>query len=74
MLSDAATDALFANNPEVRKLATRSALCVPLQRQKHFVGLLLMENHAIVNAFTEQRVEVVHALATKRSFRWRTAH
>ena len=65
VLADAAADGLFANNPEVRELGTRSVLCVPLQRQDRFIGLLFLENNAIANAFTQQRVEVVQALASQ---------
>jgi predicted ATPase/signal transduction histidine kinase/CheY-like chemotaxis protein len=65
VLADAAADGLFVNNPEVGKLGTRSVLCVPLQRQDRFIGLLFLENGAIANAFTQQRVEVVQALASQ---------
>lgn len=65
VLADAAADGLFANHPEVRQLGTRSVLCVPLQRQERFIGLLFLENHAFANAFTQERVEVVQALATQ---------
>lgn len=65
VLADAGNAGLFINDPDVRTLGTRSVLCVPLKRQAHFAGLIYLENNAIADAFTAQRVEIVQALASQ---------
>jgi signal transduction histidine kinase len=65
ILADAVGSGLFAHHPEVRSLGTRSVLCLPLQRQDRFTGLLFLENNAIADVFTPGRVEVVQALASQ---------
>ena len=65
VLSDAAASGAFAADPAVRQRKLRSVLCVPLTKQARVVGLLYLENDAMVGAFADDLVEVVHVLASQ---------
>lgn len=65
VLDDAAAEGPFADDAVVRDLGLRSVLCVPLTKHEQVVGLLYLENQAMAQAFTAQRVDVVQALAAQ---------
>ncbi|MFY1826629.1 AAA family ATPase [Myxococcus fulvus] len=65
VLADAAAEGPFATDEEVRALGIRSVACVPLKKQARVVGVLYLENNVMAGAFTQERVEVVQALAAQ---------
>ncbi|MFT3839004.1 MAG: AAA family ATPase [Myxococcaceae bacterium] len=65
VLGDAAVSGPFAGDPQVRALGLRSVLCVPLKKQAEVMGLLYLENNALADAFTPERVEVIQVLAAQ---------
>ncbi|MGE3457613.1 MAG: AAA family ATPase [Kofleriaceae bacterium] len=65
VLADAASDERFASYSVVRDQQIRSVLCLPLQKQAQLVGILYLENDAIVGAFTPERVDVIQVLAAQ---------
>jgi predicted ATPase/signal transduction histidine kinase/CheY-like chemotaxis protein len=65
LLSDAGAAGLFARDPVVRQRQVRSVLCVPLLKQSSLVGLIYLENNAMVGAFATELVEVGKVLAAQ---------
>jgi predicted ATPase/signal transduction histidine kinase/ActR/RegA family two-component response regulator len=65
VLSDAASQDPYANDPYVRSHALRSLLCAPVTRHGELVGLIYLENNRATDAFTPGRLEVVQTLATQ---------
>lgn len=65
LLTDAAAEGVFADDPVVRQRELRSVLCVPLFKQANVIGLLYLENNALAGAFTGELVEVVQVLAAQ---------
>ncbi|HEX8788493.1 MAG TPA: AAA family ATPase [Telluria sp.] len=65
LLSDAGAAGMFARDPVVRQRKIRSVLCVPLLKQASLVGLIYLENNAMVGAFAAELVEVGKVLAAQ---------
>ncbi len=65
VLSDAKAEGPFAADSVVQARRIRSVLCVPLYKQAEALGLLYLENNAMRDAFTMERVEVVRVLAAQ---------
>jgi len=63
VLSDAARDSVFGDDPYVVRNQSKSVLCVPILRQARLVGVLYLENDLVSDAFTQQRVEVLSLLS-----------
>jgi predicted ATPase/signal transduction histidine kinase/DNA-binding response OmpR family regulator len=65
LLSDAASEGVFATDPAVQSRAVRSVLCVPLTKQATVIGMLYLENNELAGAFNADLVEVVQVLASQ---------
>ena len=55
----------FAGDPYVLEGQPKSVLCTPMSRQGKLVGILYLENHIAVGAFTRDRVEILQLLASQ---------
>ena len=64
VLSDAPSDARFADDPHLRGATVRSLLAVPLIHQGRLGGLLYLE-HATARAFSPARVSLLSVLASQ---------
>jgi signal transduction histidine kinase len=65
LLADANADDLFARDPVVRQRQIRSVLCIPLLKQSSLIGLIYLENNAMVGTFAAELVEVGKVLAAQ---------
>ncbi len=65
LLADAAAAGLFARDPVVLRRQVHSVLCIPLMKQARMVGLIYLENNAMVDAFAFELVEVGRVLAAQ---------
>jgi GAF domain-containing protein/tRNA A-37 threonylcarbamoyl transferase component Bud32/HPt (histidine-containing phosphotransfer) domain-containing protein/two-component sensor histidine kinase len=65
VLADAGTDERLGRDPWFAKRATRAVLGAPIVRQGATVGVLYLENEALSNAFTPDRIELLQVLATQ---------
>lgn len=57
----------FARDAYLLSNRPQSLLCIPLQRQGKFEGVLFMENRLAAGAFTDERIEVIRLLAAQVS-------
>jgi PAS domain S-box-containing protein len=65
ILNDAAHDGTYAADPYIQRHQTKSLLCLPIMHQSRLAGLLYLENNLSTNVFTEDRVELLKALASQ---------
>jgi predicted ATPase/serine phosphatase RsbU (regulator of sigma subunit) len=65
VLPDAAADPRFARDPYVATHRPRSLLCLAMQHQGRLVGVLYLENNAATNAFSVERVDLLHFIAAQ---------
>jgi len=65
VLPDAAADPRFARDPYVARHQPRSLLCLAMQHQGRLVGVLYLENNAATDAFSVDRVDLLHFIAAQ---------
>lgn len=65
VLSDAARDPRFSEDPYIKARGPKSLLCLPLSRQGALVGVLYLENNLATNAFVDQRLEAPRLLTAQ---------
>ncbi len=65
VLSDAARDPRFSEDPYIKARVPKSLLCLPLLRQGALVGVLYLENNLATNAFVDQRLEAPRLLTAQ---------
>ncbi|HEY0801404.1 MAG TPA: GAF domain-containing protein, partial [Steroidobacteraceae bacterium] len=65
ILDDAAIEAVFAEDPYIRRTHARSILCLPLMNQAKLIGVLYLENNLTSRAFTPTRITVLKVLASQ---------
>jgi LytS/YehU family sensor histidine kinase len=63
VLTDAAREGLFVQDPYVLLQQSKSILCAPILYQGRLVGLVYLENSLVSHVFTEGRLEIVNLLA-----------
>ena len=60
-----AVESPFARDDYIARNQPRSVLCLPIVRQAEVVGLLYLENNAVVGAFTPERLSALELLAAQ---------
>ncbi|WP_445173125.1 AAA family ATPase [Microcoleus sp.] len=65
VLSHAAREGLFTDDPYIKKQQVKSALCTPILNQSKLVGLLYLENNLATEAFSPSRLEVLKILSSQ---------
>ncbi|WP_136416935.1 AAA family ATPase [Herbaspirillum sp. ST 5-3] len=65
VIQDALEEKLLANDAYVQTFRPRSLLVVPILHHGEMTGLLYLENSAVSGAFTENRLQVLHLLASQ---------
>ena len=65
VLSQAAREGLFTDDPYIKKHQVKSALCTPILNQSKLVGLLYLENNLATEAFSPSRLEVLKILSSQ---------
>ncbi|MDM8541373.1 AAA family ATPase [Desulfococcaceae bacterium HSG9] len=67
VLNNASQEGAFTSTRYVVQNQPKSVLCTPLMNQGELLGLIYLENNLIADAFTPERVELVHLLGTQAS-------
>jgi PAS domain S-box-containing protein len=65
VLSEAAREGLFTDDPYIKRQQVKSALCTPILNQSKLVGLLYLENNLATEAFSPSRLEVLKILSSQ---------
>jgi PAS domain S-box-containing protein len=65
ILDDAASTNLFSSDDYLQERRSKSVLCLPLVKQRHLIGVLLLENALTSHAFTPARIAVLELLAAQ---------
>jgi formate hydrogenlyase transcriptional activator len=65
VLGDALSDDRFSADPYIASTRPKSVLCVPVVHQGKPGGILYLENNLAANAFTPDRIEVMHVLCSQ---------
>ena len=65
VLGNASADPTHGQDDYVRQAGVRSVLVAPIVRQGTVVGVVYLENNAVAEAFTPERVEILQLLATQ---------
>jgi len=66
VLTNAAQDQLFQNDPYVKKFQPVSVICVPINRER-FDGVIYLENNLLSGVFTKERIEIIKLLTAQAS-------
>jgi signal transduction histidine kinase/CheY-like chemotaxis protein len=62
-IDDAARDAQFARDPQVRQRGCHSVICLPLRLKDRVIGALYLDNELSASAFTPSRQTMLELLA-----------
>jgi PAS domain S-box-containing protein len=65
IIDDTAAPNLFPDDDYLRDRGSKSILCLPLVKQRHLIGVLLLENALASHAFTPARIAVLELLAAQ---------
>jgi predicted ATPase/GAF domain-containing protein/tRNA A-37 threonylcarbamoyl transferase component Bud32 len=65
VLSDASTAGLFTNDDYIKNHQIKSVLCLPILSQGKTIGILYLENNLVINAFTEERLEILKLISSQ---------
>ncbi|MEG4304665.1 AAA family ATPase [Microcoleus sp. D3_18a_C4] len=65
VLSQAAREGLFTDDPYIKKQQVKSALCTPILNQSKLLGILYLENNLTNEAFSPTRLEVLKILSSQ---------
>lgn len=63
VLDDARKDALYGQDPHVKKDGVKSILSMPIVNQGKLVAILYVENSVVTHAFTPKRLGLLHVIA-----------
>ncbi|MEG5036482.1 AAA family ATPase [Microcoleus sp. AT3-D2] len=65
VLSQAAREGLFTDDPYIKRQQVKSALCTPILNQSKLVAILYLENNLTFEAFSPTRLEVLKMLSSQ---------
>jgi diguanylate cyclase (GGDEF)-like protein len=65
VIHDARENRQFSQDPYILREKPLSVLCMPIVQQGKLMGMLYLENHLTVGAFTEQRLELLRLLSSQ---------
>ena len=65
VLTEAASDDRYGNDPYIARCQPRSVMCAPVLRQGRLIGALYLENNIAGGAFTEARIQIIQLLAAQ---------
>lgn len=64
VLAHAVTDERFKDDPYIQAARPKSILCVPIINRGNVGGVIYLENNLGIDAFSPDRIEMTHMLAT----------
>ncbi|ETR72076.1 MAG: ATP-binding region ATPase domain-containing protein [Candidatus Magnetoglobus multicellularis str. Araruama] len=62
VLTDAAGEGVFTQDPYVLKARPRSVVCMPIRRSETIIGQIYMEHGQVAGLFTPERMEILNLL------------
>jgi predicted ATPase/signal transduction histidine kinase/tRNA A-37 threonylcarbamoyl transferase component Bud32 len=62
VLSQAAIEGLFTNDPYILNRQAQSVICMPIAQKGKLIGILYLENNVAIGAFTPDRLELLQIL------------
>ncbi|MHC1728673.1 MAG: AAA family ATPase [Syntrophobacteraceae bacterium] len=65
ILSDAAQEGPFKDNPEAQQMRLRSVLCLPVVKQLKLIGILYLENRLSDSVFTSEKIQMTELLTSQ---------
>lgn len=65
VIHDAREEPQFYQDPYILREKPLSVLCMPIIQQGKLMGMLYLENHLTVGAFTEERLELLRLLSSQ---------
>jgi predicted ATPase/signal transduction histidine kinase/tRNA A-37 threonylcarbamoyl transferase component Bud32 len=65
VLNDACSDKRFKDDKYIQKQQPKSLLCIPIHSQGNLTAALYLENNETTHAFTPNRIELLHLLASQ---------
>lgn len=65
ILSSAAQEGMFKDNPEVQHTQLRSVLCLPVTKQSKMIGVLYLENRLSDAVFTPEKTQMTELLTSQ---------
>ena len=65
VLGNAPVDERFSGDPYICSARPKSILCVPVVHQGKFGGILYLENNLTTDAFTADRIRIMHILSSQ---------
>lgn len=65
ILSDASADNIFSDDEYLRRKRPRSALCLPLIKQRQLMGILYLENNLAPDVFAPHRQAALELIASQ---------
>jgi PAS domain S-box-containing protein len=74
VIADARQTHAFSYDESLRSHQPRSILCLPIVRNRSFVGLIYLENNLMVGAFTADKLTALEILASQAAISIENAH
>lgn len=65
LLNNIERDTTFSADPYLIQQRPKSLVCIPILNQGKFIGILYLENHLTVGAFTPERIEVLNLITSQ---------
>ena len=65
VINNAPQSEMFKNDPYIIRNKPASLLCMPVMKQKKLIGILYLENDLTLDAFTEDRLEILNLLSSQ---------
>ena len=65
LINDISQDTTFLGDNYFTQQQPKSLLCTPILNQGKLIGLLYLENHLTVGAFTPERIEIINLLTSQ---------
>jgi predicted ATPase/signal transduction histidine kinase len=65
VLRDASAEGIFVSDPYISRRRPKSVLCAPLLNQQRVIAVVYLENNLTSDAFTAERLSVVHLLLSQ---------
>ncbi|MCT7984274.1 trifunctional serine/threonine-protein kinase/ATP-binding protein/sensor histidine kinase [Laspinema sp. A4] len=65
LLNSVEGDMTFAGDPYLIQKPPKSLVCKPILNQGKLIGILYLENHLAIEAFTSERIEALNLLSTQ---------
>lgn len=65
VFEDARQEKRYANDEYIKRTQPKSVVCLPIMRQNKIKVIFYLENNLATNAFTKNRLEVLHTLSSQ---------